>query len=69
MTDTKLEEFAAFVRVAGKLEPSPCTARDGVEALRVAEAAARSLLEPTQARFRYRCSAGGRSRSSSERGE
>lgn len=38
-------EFAAFVRVAAGLEPSPCTAGDGVEALRVAEAATRSLHE------------------------
>lgn len=38
-------EFAAFVRVAGRLEPSPCTARDGVAALRIAEAATRSLHE------------------------
>ena len=38
-------EFAAFLRVAAGLEPSPCTARDGVEALRVAEAATRSLHE------------------------
>ena len=38
-------EFAAFLRVAAGLEPSSCTARDGVEALRVAEAATRSLHE------------------------
>lgn len=38
-------EFAAFVRVARGEIPSPCTARDGVEALRVAEAATRSLHE------------------------
>lgn len=40
-----IAEFAAFVRVAGGLDPSACTARDGVEALRVAEAATRSLHE------------------------
>ena len=38
-------EFAAFVRVARGDEPSPCTARDGVEALRIAEAATLSLHE------------------------
>lgn len=38
-------EFEAFVRVARGEIPSPCTARDGVEALRVAEAATRSLHE------------------------
>ncbi|HEV8547145.1 MAG TPA: Gfo/Idh/MocA family oxidoreductase [Candidatus Limnocylindrales bacterium] len=36
-------EFAAFVRVAHGVEPSPCTANDGVQALRIAEAANRSL--------------------------
>ena len=38
-------EFAAFLRVARGDEPSPCTARDGVQALRIAEAATRSLHE------------------------
>jgi myo-inositol 2-dehydrogenase/D-chiro-inositol 1-dehydrogenase len=38
-------ELATFVRVAGGTEASPCTARDGVEALRIAEAATRSLHE------------------------
>ncbi|HLO34698.1 MAG TPA: Gfo/Idh/MocA family oxidoreductase, partial [Candidatus Deferrimicrobium sp.] len=38
-------EFAAFVRVARGDEPSPCTARDGVQALRIAEAATQSLHE------------------------
>jgi myo-inositol 2-dehydrogenase/D-chiro-inositol 1-dehydrogenase len=38
-------EFAAFVAVARGEAPSPCTARDGVAALRVAEAADRSLHE------------------------
>jgi myo-inositol 2-dehydrogenase / D-chiro-inositol 1-dehydrogenase len=38
-------EFAAFVRVAAGDEPSPCTANDGVQALRIAEAATRSLHE------------------------
>jgi myo-inositol 2-dehydrogenase/D-chiro-inositol 1-dehydrogenase len=38
-------EFATFVRVARGDEPSPCTARDGVQALRIAEAATRSLHE------------------------
>ena len=36
-------EFAAFLRVARREEPSPCTANDGVQALRIAEAANRSL--------------------------
>ncbi len=36
-------EFAAFVAVARGEAPSPCTARDGLAALRVAEAADRSL--------------------------
>ena len=39
------DELRAFVRVARGEIPSPCTARDGVEALRVAEAATRSLHE------------------------
>jgi myo-inositol 2-dehydrogenase / D-chiro-inositol 1-dehydrogenase len=38
-------EFAEFVRVARGEVPSPCTARDGVAALLVAEAATRSRLE------------------------
>jgi myo-inositol 2-dehydrogenase / D-chiro-inositol 1-dehydrogenase len=38
-------EFGAFVRVARGDEPSPCTADDGVQALRIAEAATRSLNE------------------------
>ena len=39
------EELRTFVRVARGELPSPCTARDGIEALRVAEAATRSLHE------------------------
>jgi myo-inositol 2-dehydrogenase/D-chiro-inositol 1-dehydrogenase len=38
-------ELATFVRVARGEVPSPCTARDGVQALRIAEAATRSLHE------------------------
>ena len=38
-------EFAAFVALARHEIPSPCTARDGVAALRIAEAADRSLHE------------------------
>jgi myo-inositol 2-dehydrogenase/D-chiro-inositol 1-dehydrogenase len=38
-------ELAAFVRVARGDEPSPCTAHDGVQALRIAEAATQSLHE------------------------
>jgi myo-inositol 2-dehydrogenase/D-chiro-inositol 1-dehydrogenase len=38
-------EFAAFVTVARREAPSPCTAHDGVAALRIAEAADRSLHE------------------------
>ncbi|MBA2702131.1 MAG: Gfo/Idh/MocA family oxidoreductase [Chloroflexi bacterium] len=38
-------EFVAFMAVAAGTMPSPCTARDGVEALRAAEAATRSLHE------------------------
>ena len=38
-------EFAAFVAVARGEAPSPCTARDGLAALRIAEAADRSLHE------------------------
>jgi myo-inositol 2-dehydrogenase / D-chiro-inositol 1-dehydrogenase len=43
--DAYAAELAAFVRVARGEEPSPCTARDGVEALRIAEAATLSLHE------------------------
>jgi myo-inositol 2-dehydrogenase/D-chiro-inositol 1-dehydrogenase len=38
-------ELAAFVKVARGERPSPCTAADGVAALRIAEAATRSLHE------------------------
>jgi len=38
-------EFAAFVAFARGDIPSPCTAQDGVAALRIAEAATRSLHE------------------------
>ena len=38
-------EFNAFVALARGEVPSPCTAQDGVAALRVAEAATRSLHE------------------------
>jgi myo-inositol 2-dehydrogenase/D-chiro-inositol 1-dehydrogenase len=38
-------ELAAFVEVAAGRRPSPCGARDGVEALRVAEAATTALKE------------------------
>jgi myo-inositol 2-dehydrogenase/D-chiro-inositol 1-dehydrogenase len=38
-------EFAAFVRVARGEATSPCTAHDGVQALRIAEAATQSLHE------------------------
>ena len=43
--DAYAAELRAFVRVASGDEPSPCTARDGVEALRIAEAATLSLHE------------------------
>ncbi|MEA2520107.1 MAG: myo-inositol 2-dehydrogenase / D-chiro-inositol 1-dehydrogenase, partial [Chloroflexota bacterium] len=43
--DAYRAEFAAFLRVARGDEPSPCTARDGVQALRIAEAATLSLHE------------------------
>jgi myo-inositol 2-dehydrogenase/D-chiro-inositol 1-dehydrogenase len=43
--DAYRDEFAAFVEVAAGRRPSPCTARDGVEALRIAEAATLSLTE------------------------
>jgi myo-inositol 2-dehydrogenase/D-chiro-inositol 1-dehydrogenase len=39
------DELAAFVRVARREMPSPCTERDGVEALRIAEAATTALKE------------------------
>jgi myo-inositol 2-dehydrogenase/D-chiro-inositol 1-dehydrogenase len=38
-------ELAAFVRVARGEIPSPCKAADGLAALRIAEAADRSLHE------------------------
>ena len=38
-------EFVAFVAMARGEAPSPCTAQDGVAALRIAEAATRSLHE------------------------
>ncbi len=38
-------ELATFVQVAAGEVPSPCTARDGVQAIRIAEAATRSLHE------------------------
>jgi myo-inositol 2-dehydrogenase / D-chiro-inositol 1-dehydrogenase len=38
-------EFAEFVRVARREVPTPCTARDGVAALLIAEAATRSRLQ------------------------
>ncbi len=43
--DAYAAELAAFVRVAAGSEASPATARDGVEALRIAEAATRTLHE------------------------
>ena len=43
--DAYRAELAAFVRVARGDEASPCTARDGVQALRIAEAATRSHQE------------------------
>jgi myo-inositol 2-dehydrogenase/D-chiro-inositol 1-dehydrogenase len=43
--DAYRAEFAAFVRVARGELPSPCTARDGVEALRLAEAATVAVKE------------------------
>jgi len=43
--DAYAAELATFIRVARGDEPSPCTARDGVEALRIAEAATLSLHE------------------------
>ena len=38
-------EMAAFVDLVAGRAPSPCSARDGVEALRIAEAASRALRE------------------------
>jgi myo-inositol 2-dehydrogenase / D-chiro-inositol 1-dehydrogenase len=43
--DAYRAELAAFVAVAQGSVASPCTARDGVESLRVAEAADRSMAE------------------------
>jgi myo-inositol 2-dehydrogenase/D-chiro-inositol 1-dehydrogenase len=43
--DAYRAEFAAFVRVARGELPSPCTPRDGVEALRIAEAATLAVKE------------------------
>lgn len=39
------DELRAFVQVARGEATSPCTARDGLEAMRIAEAASRSLVE------------------------
>jgi myo-inositol 2-dehydrogenase/D-chiro-inositol 1-dehydrogenase len=44
-------ELAAFVRVARGDERSPCTARDGVEALRIAEAATTARVEERTVRL------------------
>lgn len=44
-SDAYAAEFRAFIAVARGEQPSPCTARDGVQALRIAEAATRSLHE------------------------
>jgi myo-inositol 2-dehydrogenase/D-chiro-inositol 1-dehydrogenase len=38
-------EFAAFVQVAQGQRSSPCTALDGVQAVRIAEAATTALKE------------------------
>jgi len=38
-------ELGAFVEVAAGRAASACTARDGLEAMRIAEAASRSLVE------------------------
>ncbi|MCY7419071.1 MAG: Gfo/Idh/MocA family oxidoreductase [Chloroflexi bacterium] len=43
--DAYRAELIGFLAVARGETPSPCTARDGVESLRVAEAATRSLRE------------------------
>jgi myo-inositol 2-dehydrogenase/D-chiro-inositol 1-dehydrogenase len=39
------DELAYFVRVAAGEVPSPCTLRDGLEALRISEAGTISLHE------------------------
>jgi myo-inositol 2-dehydrogenase / D-chiro-inositol 1-dehydrogenase len=44
-TDAYRAELAAFVQVAQGELPSPCGARDGVQALRIAEAATTALKE------------------------
>ena len=44
-TDAYRAELAAFLSVVRGEISSPCTARDGVESLRIAEAATRSLHE------------------------
>ena len=44
-SDAYAAEFRTFIAVARGEQPSPCTARDGVQALRIAEAATRSLHE------------------------
>jgi myo-inositol 2-dehydrogenase/D-chiro-inositol 1-dehydrogenase len=44
-------ELAEFVRVAQREVPTPCTARDGVAALLIAEAATRSRLEARPVRL------------------
>jgi myo-inositol 2-dehydrogenase/D-chiro-inositol 1-dehydrogenase len=44
-SDAYREELAGFLRVARGEMMSPCTARDGLEAMRVAVAATRSLRE------------------------
>ncbi len=44
-TDAYRAELVAFLEVARGRDPSPCTAADGVEALRIAEAATRSMQE------------------------
>jgi myo-inositol 2-dehydrogenase/D-chiro-inositol 1-dehydrogenase len=46
-----IAEFAEFVRVARGEVPTPCTARDGVAALLIAEAATRSRLEARPVRL------------------
>jgi len=43
--DAYAAELSAFIRVARGETPSPCGAADGVAALRIAEAASRSLHE------------------------
>ena len=43
--DAYRAELSAFVEVAAGRVESACTARDGLEAMRIAEAAARSLAE------------------------